>query len=181
VSRESLLGRRSERSFHFPRCHLDQHIDRRVFHFQTVGLGALHNFVERRGTLIGSGLQRPRFGDRRQNDLAIRPDQRFRYYRKIMRGLGAKQFHEYIADERFDVRISMIRSLALRQDSTIGKTVRTAIKVEILPVAQADPKNSSCGFVAVGEMEKTFTLAGADNDATLLVSIPANFRVGRFG
>jgi hypothetical protein len=46
-------------------------------------------------------------------------------------------------------------------------------------VAQADPKNSSRSFGAVGEMEKIFILA--DNDASLLVCIPADFRAGRLG
>jgi hypothetical protein len=46
-------------------------------------------------------------------------------------------------------------------------------------VAQADPENSSYSFGAVGEMEKIFILA--DNNAPLIVSIPADFRVGRFG
>ena len=69
----------------------------------------------------------------------------------------------------------MIRSPALRQDSTLGQNCsKAAIKVEVLQL----PSRTQRTLVAVGEMEKIFILA--DYDAPLLFSIPADFRVGRF-
>jgi hypothetical protein len=73
----------------------------------------------------------------------------------------------------------MIRSPAVRQDSTIGQELLEGRDQSRSPtVAQADPKNSSWSFGAVGEMEKIFIFA--DNDAPLLVGIPADFCVGCF-